>query len=509
MADQNPSPVIIPDSPPTRAVAVQSALWAASGAVGRYTLAGLTTLVLTHLLGPKAFGLVAITVAAQALISHVIPVGFHDALIQRPRLDDAALNTAFWSVVALAAGAGLLVIALAPLVAGWFDQAILAPLLAGMVFASLLRAVSTVPRALLNRRMDFRTLTLARTAGMGIGGLVAVGLAASGGGAWSLVAQIAVLNLVDSLIVWRAVKWYPGRHMSPPALRQLWHFAASVSIFTILSYIISNADDQLIGFRLGPESLGFYALAYSFMAWPVRDVLGGVAVVLYPVFSRFQDDLPRLQAAYLESLQLATLFAFPVLALLAIAAPVLVPWLLGARWAPIVLTVQILAIGGLREATVMLNGPIYRALGKPHLHALFELCNVGCYLTAFVVGLNFGIAGVAFFYLLTGVMLQPVSWWLVFSVTGLSLRPWLTAVIPAAVGTGVMSVATAVVLHGARLTWGMADAVALLVMGMAALAVYGLALVVMAPSGVKRGTSAVREFLGHQTVIVRFWGGKA
>jgi PST family polysaccharide transporter len=231
------------------------------------------------------------------------------------------------------------------------------------------------------------------------------------------------------------------------------------------------------------------------MAWPVRDVLGGVAVVLYPVFSRFQDDLPRLQAAYLESLQLATLFAFPVLALLAIAAPVLVPWLLGARWTPIVLTVQVLSLGGLREATVMLNGPIYRALGKPHLHTLFELCNVGCYLAAFVVGLNFGIAGVAFFYVLTGLMLQPVSWWLVFSVTGLSLGRWLAAVFPAAVGTGLMSVTAVFALHIARSTWGRADAVALFFMGMVALAVYGLVLVVMAPPGAKRAVKAVRELL--------------
>jgi O-antigen/teichoic acid export membrane protein len=493
MADQNLSPVIMPDLPPTRAVAIQGALWAVSGAVGRYAIAGVTTLVLTHLLGPKAFGLVVITVAAQALITHVIPVGFHDALIQRPSLDDAALNTAFWSVFALAAGAGLMVIALAPLAAGWFDQAVLAPLLAGMVLASLLRAVSTVPRALLNRRMNLRTLVLARIAGMGIGGLCAIGLAASGGGAWSLIAQIAVLNLVDTFLVWRAVGWRPGRHVSRPALGQFWRFAASVSIFTILSYVISNADDQLVGYRLGPEALGFYALAYSFMAWPVRDVLGGVAVVLYPIFSRFQADSARLQAAYLESLQLATLFAFPVLALLAIAAPVLVPWLLGARWTPIVLTVQILAIGGLREATVMLNGPMYRALGKPHLHTLFELCNAGCYLTAFVVGLNFGIAGVAFFYVLTGVMLHPVSWWLVFSVTGLSLRRWAGAVTPAAAGTALMSASAVIMLHAARSSWGMSAAGSLCVMGITALGIYGLALVVAAPPGVRRGIATVRE----------------
>lgn len=478
------------DHRPTRTIALRSAWWAAWGALGRYALAGITTLVLIHLLAPDDFGLIALTVAVQALIAHVIPVGVHDALIQRPQLEPPDLDTAFWSILAAAGVTVVLVAALAAPIAGLFDQPRLAPLLVGMALAALLRAAGTVPRALLNRRLDFKTLTLARLAGMTVGGVVAIVLAALGADAWSLVAQIACVNGVGLLLVWRVAAWQPGRALNRAALRWLWTFAASVSASTVLSYIIHQADDQLVGYKLGAEALGFYALAYSVMAWPVRDVLGGVSVVLYPVVSRFQDDPPRIQAVYLESLQLAAAFAFPTLALIAITAPVLIPWLMGARWTPIVLTTQILALGGLREATTMINGAFYRALGKPHLHFLLQPPSAACYLVAFVVGLDYGIAGVAFFYVLTGLLLQPVAWWMLFGVLGLSFGRWLRALLPLVIVSALMAVIAIITLHVTRHTLAWSPLAALAVTGAIAGTVYAAGLVIAAPVGVRRAVES-------------------
>jgi O-antigen/teichoic acid export membrane protein len=483
--------------PPTRAQAVHGAFWTASGAVGRYTLAGITTLILTHLLEPGDFGLVAITYAVQALIVIIIPTGFLDALIQRPQLAGADLNAAFWSVVTLSGGALLLVILLAPLAAGWFDQPVLAALLVGMALASVLRALDTVPRALLNRRLDFRTLTLARLSGMVFAGLSAITLAALGGGAWALIVQAAALNFTALLILWRAAGWQPGslRAVTRPALRALWVFALNVSVFSAVGYVILNADDQLIGFRLGSQALGFYALAYSFMAWPARDVLGSLSAVLYPIFARFQDDPDRFRAAYLESLQLSAAFAFPTLALIAITAPTLIPWLLGPRWTPIVLTTQILAIGGLRSSTMMLNGLVYRALGRPAIHTLFQMCSLGPYLVAIWIGLDFGIEGVALMYVLVGFLLHPVSLWLVLGTAHIPYGARLRALLPPAAAAGVMSLTAVLILHAARYHWDFSPFPALALAGIASALVYGSVLLIWSPPGLRRSLGAVSGVL--------------
>ena len=478
------------DAPPTRADALRSTLWAAAGSLARYALAGITTLVLARLLAPADFGLVALTAAAYELIAHVAPVGLHDALIQRPRLNRAALDSAWWSTLAVAGALTLGVIALAAPIAGVFEQPALAALLAAVALAAFVRALSMPARAVLARRLDFRTPTLIRVVGMVLGGAVAIALAAFGAGPWSLVAHTAVINVTSALLITRVAGWRPGRP-DRAALIELWKFAASVSAFTVLAYLTANADDQLIGYRLGAQALGYYALAFSVMAWPVRDVLGGVAVVFYPVMARFQSDPARLRAIVLEGLQLTSLFAFPALALIALGAPGFVPWLLGERWTPIVLTAQILALGGLREATMMLNGVVYRAVGRPHLHLMLALASTPCYLVAFVVGLRWGIEGVAFFYVLTGWLLHPVSWWLLNRTIALPLRGWLAALVPAAGGTVLASVVGALAFRSLDAIPALADGPALVLSGLAGGAAYALALLIWRPPALWRSAGAL------------------
>jgi hypothetical protein len=157
-----------------------------------------------------------------------------------------------------------------------------------------------------------------------------------------------------------------------------------------------------------------------------------------------------------------------------------------------VLTAQILALGGLRDSTMMLNGLIYRVRGKPHLHTLLALCNAVCYVVAFVVGLDFGIAGVAFFYVLAGLLLHPVAWWLLLDTAKLSPWAWLRALLPVVSGTVLMSTAAVLALHCSRSVWGWGDSPALIVTGITAGTVYGLSLWIFTPVALRRALAAVR-----------------
>ncbi len=466
--------------------------WAVGGALARYVLAALSTLALTKLLAPQDFGLVAITAIVQLLIAHVLTVGFHDALIQRPHLDPDILDTAFWSVLGASGSVALLSILLAPHMATAFGQPMLTPLLIGAAGAAWLRALSTVPRALLARRMDFRTLTLARLSGNALGSAAAVVLAMSGAGAWSLLAQVALAHALSALIVTRATHWRPRFRLSLAALRPLWQFAPSVALFTALSYVITRTDDLLIGYRLGAKPLGYYALAYALIAWVVQDVLGGAAVVLYPLFARLQADRARLRQTYLLSLSLAAGFAYPTLVLLIVIMPVGVRVILGIRWLPLVLPAQILALAGLREAGGMFNGGVYRALGLPHLHALLGVTSAPCYVTAFWVGSGYGIAGVAFFFWLTGLMWQPAAWWLLWRASGITTWAWWQSVRPALMAAIWVGIVAAFVLHSTR---GLTDEVRL------ALALVGALATVMWRGRALMGS--VREILRVDASLAR------
>ncbi|NDJ75900.1 MAG: lipopolysaccharide biosynthesis protein [Chloroflexi bacterium] len=479
MSDSLSPFVAIQTDMPSREKVVIGVGWALVGAALRYALAGATVLALTRILQPEELGLVALTYVVLELVGHVATVGFHDALIQKQDLDESDLDTAFWSIVTVSGFFVLLVIVAAPVIAHEFGHYRLAPLMIVMALAAFVHALSIVPRALLTRRMDFRVPALVRVVGMILGGVCAVTLALLGAGPWSRVFQFVVLHVVSTVLIWRLVGWRPGWRVTRLSLRRLWRFAPSVSVFTVFVYVMHNADDQLVGYVLGPEQLGYYALAYSFMAWPVRDVIGSGQVVLYPVLARYQDDLSRFQEVYLEGLQLATLFAFPVLVVMIVAAPVFVPWLVGDRWSPAVLPMQVLAFGGIREVTMMLNGSVYRALGRPELHMMLSVASVVCYLVGFVVGLDYGIGGVAFFFVFVGFLLHGVSLWMVLSCLRLSFFGWARVLVVPLVLLGLVGLVGSVALYVVFGDFGVF--VRLLLFGLVCVLVYVVSLIVLDP----------------------------
>jgi len=486
----------IEDVPLSRRAAVGGMGWITAGSILRYALSAITTLVLVRLLDPDDIGLMAVTVIAQTLIGQIASVGFHDALIQRPTLNQGDLSTAFWSIGVVAGLFALLVMLAAFPVAALYDEPRLGPLLIVVALVSLLRAPAAPARALLARRLDFRTPTLARLVASVLAGMCAVILALAGAGLWSLVAHLAIFNGTVTLWVLRATGWRPSRTIARPTLRALWIFAPSVIIHTITSYIVMHADDQLIAYRLGAESLGYYTLAYTVMAWPVFDLLGGVTAVLYPVLSRLQDNLPRLHAAYLEAMQIVTLLAFPFLTLVVVIAPVALPWLLGEKWKPAVVAVQILAIGGLREAPMVLTWAAYRARGRPDIQMLLGMVSLVCYLLAYVIGLEWGIEGVAFFFVLTSLLLFPVSLWLLLRVLQMPLLAWLRALVPAALGTLVMAPVAVLTLR--MMHPGRAALPALVVTLAAALFAYGAAMILCRPAPLRRAWRAVYPLLSRR-----------
>jgi hypothetical protein len=156
-----------------------------------------------------------------------------------------------------------------------------------------------------------------------------------------------------------------------------------------------------------------------------------------------------------------------------------------------VLTVQILALSGIRESTMMLNGLVYRALGVPQRHALLMLASTPCFLVAFWIGLEFGIEGVALFYALTGLLWHPVSWWLLLGAMNLPLRRWLAILAIPALATIWASLVAILVLHAGRTTLAMSEPLVLALTWLAAGLSYGIVLILVTPPSLRRLVSTI------------------
>ena len=122
---------------------------------------------------------------------------------------------------------------------------------------------------------------------------------------------------------------------------------------------------MLVGRYLGASALGVYALAYNVMLAPFHSVAGLIQQVMFPAFSRLQDDRKKMADVWIRMTRMVAAFTMPALAGLAIVAADFVEVLLGSRWSEATRVIQILAIVGLIQSLQTVNGDISsRSVGR-------------------------------------------------------------------------------------------------------------------------------------------------
>ena len=274
--------------------------------------------------------------------------------------------------------------------------------------------------------------------------LAAVVVAAAGGGAWAIIAQQLVAAIVASVLFWFVSPWRPKLLFSRASMRDLWAFSGFLVGHRLLFYLHQNADRFLIGRSIGAAGLGAYAVAYNVMLAPASRIGGPIQRVLAPAFARMQDEPERIAAAWARVTRLIGAIIIPALAGLVIVAPDFVPVVLGEQWRPAIPIVQILAWVGVLQALQTVNVDILMARDRTSTLLGYSVGFTVVHITAFVIGLQWGITGVAVAYAISSTLVEPVLTYLTARALGVSPFTTLRAVL--GVGRAAIGMAGAVLL---------------------------------------------------------------
>ena len=318
------------------------------------------------------------------------------ALVQRPELKPDHLQAA--TAIALASGAvlvGLMLLAAELIVVPIFGDAT-ADIVRLSAPGALIAAAGAVPFAQLQRRLDFRRLSIIDVAGSGLRGLGAVVLALMGLDGPALVLGVLAGTAAQTALAWL---WAP-----PPFPRMRWRATKELlhngvpNWLAAVSWIgFANCDYAIVGARLGPLQSGLYFRAYTLSVEYQKKVSNVMTTVGLPVLARARsgEDMGALRG---QMVSVLTVLLFPCLALLAILAPVAVPWVFGPEWEPAVGPTRVLAIGGAATividavgATLMASGRSRAVLGFGWAH--FVIYAIAVFFTA-PLGLT-AVAGAA------------------------------------------------------------------------------------------------------------------
>ncbi|MGE3803668.1 MAG: lipopolysaccharide biosynthesis protein [Gemmataceae bacterium] len=388
-----------------RRTASNAAVTTASQGI-RFVVNITSTLVLARLLTPQDFGLVAMVTAFTGFLELIKDGGLSIATIQRQEITQGQVSNLFWVNLGLGFSITCVVAGSAPVIAWFYGEPRLVPVTIAVSLTFLLTASAVQHQAIMRRQMRFVAVATIQIVASVTSLAVAIGMACTGWGYWSLVGSLLAGAVTNGLTTWLLSDWRPGLAVRGVGTRNLVGFGAHLTGAALLQTTIKAVDTLLIGRFYGPDAVGFYSRGSALLINPLQQFLSPFSAVLVPTLARVQDDPERFRRLFLPMLQLIALLALPMAGFLLASSEPLVDVLLGEKWAatvPIFTAFSVIAVyGPIGNASTWLFTSQGR--GGELLSASF-ICSVFT-LLSIIVGTSFGPVGVALCYSLSGLLIS-------------------------------------------------------------------------------------------------------
>jgi PST family polysaccharide transporter len=323
-----------------------------------------TVPVLTRLLSPSEFGVVALAMAQVAITLFMADAGLSKSLVRTDTKDVGVWSSVFWATIIFTGAMSLILLALAWPSAAFFGEPRLGPIMAALAALPLIAGALSIPSAELQKREKFFTMAAAEFSSAIAGAVIAIWMAFEGFGAWSLVAQNVVLWTVKAIILITATSFRPQFTFTFDRLREHLIFARDTLGFAITFFISRNFDSLVVGKVLGTAALGLYAMAFRIMALPMNILSGSIQAAIYPKFVQLREDHGKLLQIVLMITTAQAAFIFPGMAAVAVASHSVFTLLLSERWSEAALIFALFAPAGAIQAVTMLNGPLLQSIGR-------------------------------------------------------------------------------------------------------------------------------------------------
>jgi PST family polysaccharide transporter len=344
--------------------------------------------VLARLLEPRDFGMVAMAMILFSATNLFSNLGMNTAIIYS-QFDKSIVAFHGFVVSALSSTViFILVFVNSTSIAEFLGDSEVAPFIRWLSVLILFKALVLIPEAVLRKELKFGLVGTSKVLSEFIYYTVAILLAFLGLGVWSLVYAHLVGTFTELLFLWLVSpirEWMIPRSWDWTVLKGMLSFGVKSTGSGFMSYFNTNWDDWLVGRLIGSTALGFYSKAYRFSNEAIvgfnRSVISGV---LFPSYTKIQDDKKRLARAYLKSLAIVTLIMTPLSLGIFVIAQEFTIVLLGEKWIPMVPVLRIFAIMALFRPLSGSTSPLFQSVGRPDYNF-----HVGLVITAVMASLIF------------------------------------------------------------------------------------------------------------------------
>ena len=353
------------------------------------------TLILARFLGPSVFGLFALTMVIVNAFDLFKSLGIDSALIRRQDDFEKAADTAFILIPMFGIFLYALLYFFAPIISNFLNNSELLPLIRALGIVFVISCFARVPTVLLEKNMRFREISIAEFSSSVISTVLAVILTLCNWGVWALVYSYILKVISYMIIIWIYTKWRPKFDFDRKIAFELFGFGKFVFLTCVLLFLKMNTDNFLVGKLLGITMLGFYGIAFNIANLVPEYVGGKINRVIYPAYSKLQNDPLSLRTNLLKALKFVSIATFPIGIIIFILGKDFLEFAFGPQWLGAGTILQLLAWIGIFNALPVVIGPLFLACGKPKYGLILGLLEVGIFFVFIIPCAKlFGLNGV-------------------------------------------------------------------------------------------------------------------
>lgn len=386
--------------------------WTATGAVFSALLRVLQVAVLARMLQPEDFGLLAMVTVVLSMATAFSDLGLNSAYLQRRDVTPEQRTSLYWAHLMMSAVLAGLCIVFSPLIAEFFGDSRLVPILILSSSTFVFSALGQQLRITAQKELRFgRLVSLEVLSGL-TGFFVAVYLAFQGFGVYALVWGSIISALVSSVLSWvfLAQGWRPRWQFRPGEVKPFMGFGGAVVLSGLVSQLNLVIDLLLGGRMLGASQLGLYSVPRNFMVQVQFLVNPIITRVGFPLIAEVQHDIGRVRNIYLKTLNMTASTNAPIYIGMAFFAPEVVEVLLGSDWSDVVELFRTLAIWGLVRSTINPVGSLLLGMGRASLMLKWGLVILLFTPPVLWFGSTFGVYGLAWSLLIFHVLVYIPVW---------------------------------------------------------------------------------------------------
>lgn len=383
---------------------VSNLIWRFMERCGAQMVSFVVSIVLARLLLPEQYGQIALISVFITILNVFVDSGFGNALIQKKDADYRDFSTVFFFNVSFCLFLYLIVFLCAPLIALFYEDSSLIPLIRVLSLTIVISGVKNIQQVYVMKNLIFKKFFYATLFGTILSAIVGITLAMRGFGVWALVFQHLTNTFVDTCVLWLTVKWYPKWYFSFCRLKEMFSYGYKLLLSSLMNTVYINFRQLIIGKFYSSADLAFYNKGKQFPYLIVQNVNTSIDSVLFPVMSKAQDNKEELKKMVRLSIKTGSFIMWPLLIGLGAVSESLIELLLTEKWMPCVpyLIIFCLVCGWYPIQTANLNA--IKAVGRSDIFLKLEIVQSVCGIALLIPVIHKGVWYIALMFLASSIL---------------------------------------------------------------------------------------------------------